>query len=162
MEFKQDHFPERSQAESETGEKKMPQDGVTHLPSDLDQQSVSVKKNIRSPHIEISNPVPQQVGTAASLLELRDGTIGERFRCLGRFVCLLFFTQLLCELVIRVNVEGSFITIGLLLIPLFCLIRSLMMAAIISILPPRGKSFMFIFLLILFPFLYSAQLVYYK
>lgn len=75
---------------------------------------------------------------------------------------LMFGTQLISELVLRLNVDGPFFTIGLLYLTLLCLVRSLVLAALLRILPQRARTVATYALLFLLPFMYSAQLVYYK
>ena len=77
-------------------------------------------------------------------------------------VFMFFASQLLYELILRVNVDGKFFTIGLLYLSLFCLIRSVFFAAVVSILPKQRRTAASMFILILLPLVYSAQLVYYK
>ena len=60
------------------------------------------------------------------------------------------------------NVDGQYLTAGLFYLSLFCLIRSVFFAAVISILPARVKSRAIFFLLVLLPVIYASQLIYYK
>jgi phosphoglycerol transferase MdoB-like AlkP superfamily enzyme len=166
MELNQDNSPHRVQEDSQPDGTVMPHNHVDPTvdgrESEPNEQPVMVERYMRKPDIRRYGFTPQQVDSVDSLREQDGKNIRERVLCFVPFVALLFFTQLFCEFIIRLNVEGSFFTIGLLYIPLFCLMRSIVLAAVISFLPPRGRSFVLISLLILFPFIYSAQLIYYK
>lgn len=74
----------------------------------------------------------------------------------------LFGAMLISEFVLRLNVDIDFFTIGLLYIPLFCLVRALVLGALISLLPCKGQTAAVMGLLIFFPLVYSTQLIYYK
>ncbi len=82
--------------------------------------------------------------------------------CFAFLFLLLFTAQLICELVLRVNVDGNFFNIGLLYLTLFCLMRSIILTSLVGVLPPRAQEAGLYILLVLFPFIYSAQLIYYK
>lgn len=77
-------------------------------------------------------------------------------------VILLFAALLLSELVLRVNVSGPLFNIGLLYISLFSLMRAMVMSSFLEILPEKARMPTTFGLLVLFPFIYSAQLIYYK
>ncbi len=79
-----------------------------------------------------------------------------------RLTLLFFAAQLIYEVILRLNVDGQFLTVGLFYLSLFCLIRSVFFAAVISILPARFKSRAIFFLLVLLPVIYASQLIYYK
>ncbi|MDD3540370.1 MAG: hypothetical protein PHG57_03785, partial [Eubacteriales bacterium] len=79
-----------------------------------------------------------------------------------RLTLLFFAAQLIYEVILRLNVDGQFLTVGLFYLSLFCLIRSVFFAAVISILPARVKSRAIFFLLVLLPVIYASQLIYYK
>ncbi|MCK9176378.1 MAG: sulfatase-like hydrolase/transferase [Clostridiales bacterium] len=79
-----------------------------------------------------------------------------------RLTLLFFAAQLIYEVILRLNVDGQFLTVGLFYLSLFCLIRSVFFAAVISILPARFKSHAIFFLLVLLPVIYASQLIYYK
>lgn len=83
-------------------------------------------------------------------------------RCYASIFLLFFSVQLISELVLRLNVDGSFFNIGLLYLTLFCLMRSIILTALVGVLPPSAQRVSLYILLVLFPFIYSAQLIYYK
>jgi lipoteichoic acid synthase len=86
----------------------------------------------------------------------------------GRFeVCLwltlLFFgAQLVCEIVLRVNMDVPFFAIGLLHMAMFAFTRSIALAVITALFPPGGRNPFVTAVLVFYPFIYSSQLIYYK
>lgn len=79
-----------------------------------------------------------------------------------RRVFLLFAALFLSEMILRLNVSGPFFNLGLLYIGLFSFMRAFILSAFMELLPPRAKQPVLMGLFILFPFIFSTQLVYYK
>ncbi len=99
---------------------------------------------------------------AADLRQKSGWRIRERIHCLAIFAIMFFVQQGLCEFVLRVTTSENFFSIGLIHTPLFVAANALLLAGVVSLFPRRGRYILFAAAMIFFPFIYSAQLIYYR
>lgn len=112
---------------------------------------------IRRPDFVLHPPV-----AAAELLRKEGSGWRGMLACNRHLILMLFVSQFVSEIVLRVNVDGPFFTIGLLYLTLLCLVRAVALSALLRALPQKVRSAATYALLLIFPFIYAAQLVYYK
>ncbi|HPX93093.1 MAG TPA: sulfatase-like hydrolase/transferase [Bacillota bacterium] len=138
---------------------------VHHEPAD---EAVSLASNqpdvrkIRRPDISRPDFVSWAAESGAKHADRDEGGLGERLPCSFHLMLLLFGSQLISELVLRINLDGPFFSIGLLYLTLFCLVRAVILSALLRSLPPKARTAAIYALLFIIPFVYAAQLVYYK
>lgn len=126
------------------------------------REAETTARHIRRPAIGRSDFVLRNAEPALDFSDRREDDRRSRLTCGLNLLLLLFASQLVGELVLRVNVDGPFFTIGLLYLTLLCLVRALVFTAFLRILPQKARTVGIYALLFLIPFICSAQLVYYK
>ncbi len=119
-------------------------------------------RNMRRPLVNRPDFILRAALPAEDFANPLDGGWRGRLSCGLHLVVILFAAQLISEIVLRINVDGPFFTIGLLYLTLFCLVRAVILSALLRVLPQKVRNAATYALLFIFPFIYAAQLVYYK
>ncbi|NLB28531.1 MAG: hypothetical protein GX819_06255, partial [Clostridiaceae bacterium] len=119
-------------------------------------------RNMRRPLVNRPDFILRAALPAEDFANPLDGGWRGRLSCGLHLVVILFAAQLISEIVLRINVDGPFFTIGLLYLTLFCLVRAVILSALLRVLPQKVRNAATYALLFIFPFVYAAQLVYYK
>ena len=95
-------------------------------------------------------------------LKIKSHAMSERFACMTKFALLFFAQHFLCEFIIRVTTSSNFFSIGILHSTLFIISSSFFAAGVVSLFPRRGRSVFLVVALFFLPFIYGAQLIYYR
>ncbi len=139
------------------------QAGREPLPAEHEKEKAGIQsRGVRNPLIKRADFVSREEMPQVRLAVQEKKPWQQQYLSHIGLILLMFAVQLVNELVLRVNIDGPFFNVGLLYLTLFCLVRGILLGTLLIFIPVKARTAVTMGLLLLFPFVYSAQMIYYK